>query len=114
MAELQLPNEDMLADLFESKEDKLMETGAWSEAISSSGGSLDMVQLDVKEDDEVENGWIFLARLTVESEMVLNDSSKQQIIDDLETIADDLDEQFTNIGLDPQGLTDYEVEIVVE
>ena len=50
--------------------------------------------------------------LTAEESFDLSDDARTQILDDLESIADDLYDAFEETGFDPQGMTDYKIEMV--
>ena len=103
-------SDEKLNELFSDVEDKLNETGAWVDLIAEAGGEIAFVQLDA--DSAGEDGWIFVARVVTETKIMLDEKLRQKILDDLETIADNLYSKFEKVGLDPQMMVDYKVEVI--
>ena len=105
-------DDDQLNELFTDVEDKLNETGAWVDVIAEAGGEIAFVQLDVEfAGDE---GWIFVGRVVTEAKVDVDENLRKKIFDDLEIIADKLQPRFEEIGLDPQMMLDYKVEVIAD
>jgi hypothetical protein len=109
---MSMPNDEQLSELFAGKEDDLNESGSWHDLVSNDGGQVAFVQLDV---EAVGGGaWNFVARVVTEDRVEISDETRQAILDDLESIADDLYQEFETIGLDPQDMADYKVVVIAD
>jgi hypothetical protein len=104
--------DDEKSELFAYKEDKLNETGAWVEYISNCGGKIAFIQLDVEQDDD--GGWYFIARVVTEEKIELSKDSHVAMLDDLETIADNMYYQFEDFGLDPQDRVGLKILVIAD
>ena len=113
-----LISDEQAESLFADIEDHYNEKATWAVLVSSCGGNLQFVSFDIQKDPTIEEiqsstfGWLFVAVLTAEESFDLSDDARTQILDDLESIADDLYDAFEATGFDPQGMTDYKIEMV--
>ncbi len=110
--EIKKLTDDEKSELFADKEDKLNETGAWVDYISNCGGEIAFVQLDVEQDDD--GGWCFIAKVVTEQKIELSKDAETAMLDDLETIADNMYDQFEAFGLDPQDRVGLKVLVIAD
>ena len=93
-------------EILEGKENKIMETGSWSQYVEDSGGELNSVTFFI---EKSETGFLFVAQLTVSGINVLGDESEESILDDIEGMTDDMEEDFESVGLSSEDLEDFRI-----
>ena len=111
-----LISDEQAESLFADIEDHYNNKAPWASLVSSCGGNLQWVSFDIQKDPSEEDPdiWLFVAVLTAAESFDLSDDARTQILDDLESIADDLYDLFESAGFDPQDMSDYKIEMVDE
>ena len=112
MAEILKPSDEQLQELFADFEDNINEKAIFAPLISSVGGNLYNVQLDVECNDD--GTWTFVTRLICENVVTVPESGLSAVKDKMEEIGDEIYHQFEKLSLDPQVMGDYKVEVTAE
>jgi len=105
-----MSNEKLLREeylsILETKEDKLMENGSWSQYVEDSGGELNGISFFI---EKTETGFLFVAQLTITGFDTLSDESRELILDDIESMTDNMEDAFASVGLSREYLEDFRI-----
>jgi hypothetical protein len=107
----ELLSDDQRQTLFGDIEETINDKARWLPIVSESGGDLQFVTLVVQQNPQTPECWDLVAILSVEEEFELSDDARAQIVDQLEEIADSLNTEFEEAGLNNDLMGDYRVEI---
>jgi hypothetical protein len=100
--------------LFEQLEHRYNEKVPWAPLVSDCGGNLQFVGFDVQRDPEDEEGWLFVAILTVAESFELSRDARDHMLSDLEGIFDDeIKPRLAEAGFDMDCYNGEDVRIVV-
>jgi len=99
--------------IFSPIEEVWMEKKNISQYVINDGGEMKNVHLDVKKDNE--DNFIVILNLTVAGIDELSEDSENGILDEIEWATDEIsDDEWMEVGLDPELLQDFEINLIIE